>query len=113
MTDLVSACRYDETGAEVALRFNVIAEQGPAYPGGPLRLTYFVASLGPDQQVLSKPLLDVDLVFPEGQIRAGSAEEMTVRMPDVTSADGPQYNVLVGFQLDSEELTRRFEADSP
>ena len=109
LTDLVSICRYENNGVDVALRFNLIAEQGPAYGGGPLRLTYFVASLGPGQQVLSKPLFDVDVAFPEGQQRAGSTQEMTVHMPDVTPATGPQYGVFLGFQLDDEEMRRRLE----
>ena len=109
LTDLVSICRYEESGVDVALRFNVIAEQGPAYDAGPLHLRYFVASLGPDQRVLSKPLLGVDIAFPEGEQRAGSIQEMTVRMPNVTSAAGPQYSVFVGFQLDDAEVHRRLE----
>lgn len=112
LSDLVSACRYDGAGAEVGLRFNLIAEQGPAYDGGPLRLTYFVASLGPDQQVLSKPLFEADVEFAEGQPHAGSTQEMTLLMPNVTEAAGPQYSVLVGFQLDDAEMRRRLEPET-
>jgi hypothetical protein len=113
LTDLVSICRYEESGVDVALRFNLFAEQGPAYDGGPLRLQYFVASLGPDQQVLSKPLLGVDIQFPEGAQRTGSMQEMTVHMPGVTPAVGPQYSVFVGFQLDEAEMRRRLEPELP
>jgi hypothetical protein len=113
LTDLVSVCRYEDDGVDVALRFNLIAEQGPAYTTGPLRLTYFVASLGPGQQVLSKPLFDVDIEFPEGQQRAGSSQEMTVQMPEVTPATGAQYSVFVGFQLDDEEMHRRLDPSEP
>jgi hypothetical protein len=113
LNDLVSICRYEESGVDVALRFNLIAEQGPAYAGGPLRLTYFVASLGPDRQILSKPLFDTVTEFPQGQQRAGSSQEMTVHMPGVTPATGPQYSVFVGFQLDDAEVRRRFEDEAP
>lgn len=109
LTDLVTACRYQEGGVDVALRFNLIAEKGPAYGGGPLRFTYFVASLGPHQQILSKPLLDAEVVFPEDQQRAGTTQEMTVHMPGVTPATGPQYSVFLGFQLDDAEMRRRLE----
>jgi hypothetical protein len=109
LTDLVSICRYEAGGVDVALRFNLIAEQGPAYAGGPLQLTYFVASLGPDRQILSKPLFDAITEFPAGQQRAGSSQEMTVHMPGVTPATGPQYSVFVGFQLDEAEMRRRFD----
>ena len=113
MADLVSLCRYEDNGADVALRFNLIAEQGPAYDGGPLQLTYFVASLGPDQQILSKPLFDALIEFPEGQQSAGSSQEMTVHMPKVTPATGPEHSVFVGFQLDDAEMRRRLEPELP
>jgi hypothetical protein len=113
LTDLVSICRYEDGGVDVALRFNLIAEQGPAYAGGPLRLTYFVASLAPDRQVLSKPLFDADVEFPDGQQRAGSTQEMTVHMPNVTPAVSAEYSVFLGFQLDDEEMRRRLEPSLP
>jgi hypothetical protein len=113
LSDLVSICRYENTGVDVALRFNLFAEQGPAYGGGPLRLTYFVASLGPDQEILSKPLFDAEIEFPEGQQRAGSSQEMTVHMPNVRPAAGPQYSVFVGFQLDDAEMRRRLQPELP
>jgi hypothetical protein len=112
LTDLVSICRYEESGVDVALRFNLFAEKGPAYGGGPLQLTYFIASLGPDQQILSKPLLDAAIDFPEGQQRAGSSQEMTVHMPGVTPAAGQEYSVFLGFQLDDAEMRLRLERAS-
>jgi hypothetical protein len=111
LKDLVSLCRYEDSGVDVALRFNLFAEQGPAYGGGPLQLTYFVASLGPDQQILSKQLLDAVIEFPEGQQRAGSSQEMTVHMPNVTPTAGLQHSVFVGFQLDDAEMRRRLEPE--
>jgi hypothetical protein len=110
LKNLISACGYDETGAEIALRFELIAEQGPAYPAGnPLGLTYFVATLDPDQAVLSKPLLTSEILFAEGQNVAGNVEEVTVLLPGVAPADGGQYRVYIGFQLDGSELSRRLE----
>jgi len=110
LKNLVSACGYDDTGAEVALRFQLIAERGPAFPSGqPLLLTYFVATLDPDQAVMSKPLLTSEVVFEPGQNVAGNVEEMTVLLPGVARADGGRYRVYVGFQLDGDELSRRLE----
>ncbi|HEX5079406.1 MAG TPA: hypothetical protein VFV80_09670 [Geminicoccaceae bacterium] len=113
LTDLVSACRYDEAGVDVGLRFSLIAERGPAHGGGPLQLTYFVASLGPEQEILSKPLFDADIAFPEGAQRAGSSQEMTVHMPGVEPAVGAQYSVILGFQLDDAEMHRRLDPENP
>lgn len=112
LTDLVSACSYDEAGAEVGLRFNLIAEQGPAYDGGPLQLTYFIATLAPDQEVWSKELFGSEVVFPEGNRIAGNSEQMTVRLPHVEPDAGPAYEVYVGFQLDAAEMRRRLEPEA-
>lgn len=111
MSNLVSACRYDEAGVDVGLVFDLIAEQGPAYPGGPLRLTYFVATVAPGQEVWSKELLDTEIEFPDDQIMAGNTQQMTVRMPDVEPDAAAGYQVYVGFQLDDQEVRRRLEPD--
>jgi hypothetical protein len=110
MTDLASACSYDDGNLDVALRFNLKAEKGPAYGGGTLQLTFFVAMIGPDQQVLNKELLDATVEFPEGQQLGGTAQEFTVRLPAVEPDAGSQYAVYLGFQLDDAEIQRRLEA---
>jgi len=59
--------------------------------------------------VLSKPLLTSDVVFTEDSNIAGNLEEMTIRLPEVSPANGYAYRVYVGFQLDGSELDRRLE----
>jgi hypothetical protein len=113
LSDLVSACQYDEAGVDVGLRFNLIAEQGPAYDGGPLQLTYFIATLAPDQEVWRKELFGSEVVFPEGSRIAGNSEQMTVRLPHVEPATGSAYEVYVGFQLDDAEMRRRLQPELP
>jgi hypothetical protein len=110
MTELASACSYDGGNLDVALRFNLIGEKGPAYGGGPLQLTYFVATIGPDQQVLSKQLFDSTIEFPEAQQLAGTLQELTVRLPSVEPETGPEYAVYLGFQLDDAEIQRRLDS---
>lgn len=111
LTDLASICSYDDGGADVTLAFNVIAERGPAYVDpSPLQIAFFVATIGPDQQVLSKELLDATVEFPEGQQLGGTAQELTVRLPAAEPATGSQYAVYLGFQLDDAEIQRRLEA---
>jgi hypothetical protein len=110
MTELASACSYDDGNLDVALRFNLVGEKGPAYGGGPLPLTFFVATIGPDQQVLSKDLFDATIEFPEGQQLAGTVQELTVRLPSVEPDAGPQYAVYLGFQLDDAEMHRRLDS---
>jgi hypothetical protein len=111
LTDLASGCTYDDEGADVMLRFNVIAEQGPAHrDNGPVEITFFVATIGPEQQVLSKELFNATVAFPEGQQLGGTTQELTVRLPEVAPGAGEEYAVYLGFQLDDAEIQRRLEA---
>ncbi len=112
MTNIVTACTYTEDGADVALRFDLIGEKGPAYRSGPLPLTYFVATIRPNEQVWNKQLFDTEVVFSEGAGRGGHAEEMTVQLPKVQAADGAGYRVYVGFQLDDAEMRRRLGSEA-
>ena len=112
LRDLSSACRYYSgeggAGVDVDLTFNLIAERGPAMSGTEA-LTYFVATIGPDGQILDKELLQGDLTFEQGEERAGWSEDLTLRLPTVNSSEGAGYQLYVGFQLDDAELTRRQE----
>jgi hypothetical protein len=111
LTKLASACRYDEDGegVEIDLRFNLIAECGPAFASTAEEVTYFVATLGPERQIVAKDRLQSELVFEPGQDVAGWAEDLTLRLPAATPDSGPTYTLFVGFQLDDAELARRSE----
>ncbi len=72
-------------------------------------LTYFVATMGPDRQVLSKQLFDSEIVFAKDEDLAGVAEQLTLRLPSVTPEEASGYNLLLGFQLDDAELEQRLK----
>ena len=109
VTNLASACRFDESGVDVDLAFDLIVERGPAMTGDEVELTYFVATLGPGGEVLAKELLTSEIVF-EGEERvAGVAEQLTYRLPSVTAGQGQDYDVFLGFQLDPAELEQRLQ----
>ena len=52
MTNLASACSYGAEGVDVDLAFDLIAERGPAFAGDAADLTYFVATIAPDGEIL-------------------------------------------------------------
>jgi len=110
LTDLSTACRYFDDargkGVDVDLSFKLIAERGPALSGSE-EVTYFVATLGPDNQILAKEVLSGDLPFTGDEERVGLAEDLTLRLPAITPAQAADYTLYVGFQLDDAELTRR------
>ena len=110
LTNLASTCRYYEDGTkrgvDVDLTFDLIAERGPALSGVE-ELTYFVATVGPGNQVRSEHVLVGDLAFTEGAHHMGWTEELTVRLPALTHDQAADYTLYVGFKLDNAELRRR------
>lgn len=110
LTDLSSACRYFDDasgqGVDVDLSFKLIAERGPALSGSE-EVTYFVATVGPDHQILARDVLSGDLPFTGDEERVGLAEDLTLRLPAITPAQGADYTLYIGFQLDDAELGRR------
>lgn len=107
LSELASACRYPADGLEVDLTFKVLAEKGPAFEQGPLQITYFVATVGPDQRVRSKRLFSSELAFADGRRVAGQAESLTLRYPFVFAAEGATLHLYLGLQLDRAEIRRR------
>ncbi len=99
LTHLQSACHYDDQGVDVDLGLDLIAQHGPAATGDPVELTYFVATIGPDRQVLSKQLFDSEIVFAKDEDLAGVAEQLTLRLPSVTPEQASGYSLFLGFQL--------------
>jgi hypothetical protein len=109
LRDLTSACRYysgqDGEGVDVDLTFNLIAERGPALSDSE-EVIYFVATVGPNGQILAKDVLRGDLPFTEDEERVGLSEDLTLRLPSVTPSQGADYTLYVGFQIDDAELAR-------
>jgi hypothetical protein len=110
LRDLTSTCRYYSDGAsqgvDVDLTFNLIAERGPAQAGVE-ELTYFVATVGPGQEIRSEHVLNGDLAFAEGEQRTGWTESLTLRLPSITPAQAADYALYIGFKLDDSQLKRR------
>ena len=107
LTDLSSACRYVDEGVEVDLIFSLTAERGPAFASTPEEVTYFIATLGPDGQILDKDEFPAELDFEEGYAGARWSQELTLLLPSVTPEGGGNYSLYIGFQLDNAELARR------
>lgn len=110
LTDLSSACRYFDDasgqGVDVDLSFKLIAERGPALSGSE-EITYFVATVGPGNQILARDALSGDLPFSGDEERVGLSEDLTLRLPSITPAQAAAYTLYVGFQLEDAELERR------
>ncbi len=109
LTHLQSACSYNDKGVDVDLALDLIAQRGPAAQDEKASLTYFVATVGPNRQVLSKRLLPSTIEFTKGEDLAGVNEQLTLRLPSVTPEQAPGYSLYLGFQLDDADLQRRLQ----
>jgi hypothetical protein len=105
LNDLLSACQPTEDGMDVALAFNIFAQTGPAHRPDPIRLSYFLATVGPEGRIVDKQLLDTEVTVPAGQDAVGLREALTLRLPGVGEDEASRYRVYVGLQLD--ETVRR------
>lgn len=100
LTELASGCRYVDGGLEINLRFNVIAERGPALEGDVVNLPYFAATVDPSQRILSKQMFEAEIRFAPNRQVAGLAEDLTLRVPAQSPAEGAALRLYVGFQVD-------------
>ena len=107
LSDLSSACRYVDEGVEMDLTFSLTAGRGPAFPGTPQEVTYFIATVGPDQRVLKRDAYAAELDFEEGYAGARWSEQLTLLIRSIKPAQASYYTLFIGFQLDDEELQRR------
>jgi hypothetical protein len=107
VNNLASTCRFGEAGVDVDLAFDLIAERGPAFSGDAVDLSYFVATIGPGRQILSKQVFSSEIPFADNDDRAGVSEQLTLRLPAVTPEQGQAYAIFLGFQLDRAELQDR------
>jgi hypothetical protein len=112
LSGLSSVCRYVDEGVEVDLTFSLTAGRGPAFSTTPEEVTYFIATVGPDQRILKRDAYSAELDFEEGYAGARWSEQLTLLIRSITPARGSYYTLFIGFQLDDEELKRREQASS-
>ena len=102
MAELVSSCRQDEDDVEVDIAFTMSVERGPAFEEKPVRLTYFLATVDPEREIVDKQILDVQLDFEPDQPASALREAVTLRLPASTEASGANYSLYIGFQPDRQ-----------
>lgn len=96
-----------EQGAHVVshLHFRIVATRGPALRGShTVEVPYFVALMRDNAEIVSKQIYRTRLVFSDGAQRAETIEEIRQTIPSIDQARRYHYELLVGFQLKSDEL---------
>lgn len=98
------SCKYSKTDVTVLAKIAFLAQRGPASSQPEARLPFFVAVTDSGREILAKQVFQTVVAFPEGRSQAGVFEEIEeiIPLPDQTS--GPEYEIIVGFQLTEEQL---------
>lgn len=101
MVSVKGNCAYDDNGIDVTFDLNFVAAKGPRLGGLRASFPYFVAVLAPDQTILNKDRLTVEVGFSSHEPATNAAESMHVYipLPKHKRSAGPAYQVLMGFQL--------------
>jgi hypothetical protein len=102
LSEVESRCTRSGDAVRVTLDTIIIGERGPASGAATnVDLQYFVAAAGPDDTILSKRTLPVQIAIPAGARRAGVTDRLEewVHLGGRSPAD---IRVLLGFQQGPE-----------
>ena len=100
------SCDYvdDDRILKTRLELRIAVSRGPAAPGPVVDLAYFVAIIGPDQAILAKQVFRSPIEFAANRRQAGALEETAQSIPLQDGQTGSDFEILVGFQLNAEQL---------
>jgi hypothetical protein len=102
--DLSAVCTPLKVGLDVTAQISFYAER-VSLGIKDATLPYFVALVGPDQQVLAQEQFQENVAFLPGETyRRTLAEKITVHLPLRNKSDSSSYTVIVGFQLTPDQI---------
>lgn len=104
IVDYAGGCRYDDETVTVDLDTQFLVEQGEASEGDEVSFDYFVAVMRPDGSGMAKQVFTMSVEVPEdgGSRLAADPTEHVIPLPVL--AEGPAYQLWVGFQASPEQL---------
>ncbi|HUY68470.1 MAG TPA: hypothetical protein VMV79_04135 [Alphaproteobacteria bacterium] len=103
---VTGSCAYEDKGIDVTFTADMVAGRGPRLGGDSAEFPFFVAVVDPTQDILNKDQMTATFRFEDGKKRAPHQESLHVFIPlaKKDDASGPDYQVLIGFQLSEEQL---------
>jgi len=99
-----------EEGSDVRseVTFYVGAQSGPALANRTVTLPYFVAVLKDNSQIISKKIFNVTLTFDDTGY-AYSRQVVGQHIPTIEQARRYNYELLLGFQMDPQDVVYNME----
>jgi hypothetical protein len=117
MVSIEGDCEYKKSdkdenkqeGVDITFSLNFVAERGPRLGGLHTSFPYFIAVLDPDQNILNKEKMTMDFGFSSSSKVAEDNAPLHVFLPLPKDKRilGPNYQVLVGFQLNEDQAKVR------
>lgn len=100
-------CAYTKDGIDVRFNVNFAAMRGPRLGGLHASIPYFVAVVDPDQNILNKELMTEEFKFSSHDSVTLDSQNLHVfiPLPKDKIILGPDYQIVVGFQLRKEQVS--------
>lgn len=111
MTDIQAVCEYSDTGVAVRTALTIRATPEPGAASGRLPVTYFVAVVDPNRNILTKQTFPTAIDMPAGQV-GFVVEDLNQFIPAPKTIDARWYEVLVGFELPPEQVETNRQVNS-
>lgn len=98
------SCKYSKEQVTVLANISILAQRGPASQSPEGQFSFFVAITEGGRDILAKEVFQTTVPFPAGRTQAGVFEEIEQIIPLASETDGPNYEIIVGFQLSEDQL---------
>lgn len=99
-----SSCDFDKSGVDIATKVTIGVLEGPSAINRQANVGYFVAIIDPNRKVVARQEFSADFTFQGNRNRLGSVEELSERLPGVTTANAAGYQIAVGLLVTPDEL---------
>ena len=106
IVDISGGCAYEDGSVTVSVTVPIVVERGPAMTGSEADYSYFVAVTDRDWNVIAKRVFPIRFRFDSGNGFAASREELEQVIPLDTPRQAAEFQILIGFDLDREQLSR-------
>ena len=97
-------CKPQKEAVDIDLQIAVNAIRGPADRSRVAEFSYFVALVGPDQNILVQEPFTVRFDFRDNRTQLVTREEIAPHLPLSDPRQASSYRIWIGFQMTPEEL---------